>query len=47
MVALKMILGGRRARRQDVMRFQIEAEAVAALTHPNVVQLFEVGEAAL
>src|SRR5262245_16009662 len=40
LVALKMILGGRRARHRDLLRFRIEAEAVAALTHPNVVQLF-------
>jgi serine/threonine protein kinase/tetratricopeptide (TPR) repeat protein len=44
-VALKMILAGGRARDQDLARFRIEGEAVARLQHPNIVQVFEVGEA--
>src|SRR3984957_8469812 len=43
-VALKMILTGRHARPADRTRFQREAEAVARLQHPNIVQIHEVGE---
>jgi hypothetical protein len=44
LVALKMIRAVEHAGVQDRLRFQIEAEAVARLQHPNIVQLFEVGE---
>jgi hypothetical protein len=44
-VALKMILSGGLAGAHERSRFKIEAEAVARLQHPNVVQVFEVGEA--
>jgi serine/threonine protein kinase len=43
-VALKMVLAGRGASQQDLDRFWDEARAVARLQHPNIVQLFEVGE---
>ena len=43
-VALKMILTSKHASVQDQVRFQMEAEAVARLQHPNIVQLHEVGE---
>jgi tetratricopeptide (TPR) repeat protein len=43
-VALKMILSGGHATEADRARFRGEAEAVARLQHPNVVQIFEVGE---
>jgi formylglycine-generating enzyme required for sulfatase activity/tRNA A-37 threonylcarbamoyl transferase component Bud32 len=43
-VALKMILTSKHASLQDEVRFQIEAEAVAHLQHPNIVQLHDVGE---
>jgi len=44
-VALKMILAGAYASLSDRARFQREAEAVAALRHPNVVQVYDSGEA--
>jgi WD40 repeat protein len=43
-VALKMILAGGQAGPQERERFLREAEAVARLQHPNIVQVFEVGE---
>src|SRR4051812_7185244 len=43
-VALKMLLSGEYAGRVERGRFLREARAVAALRHPNVVQVHEVGE---
>jgi len=43
-VALKMILAGAHAGQAELSRFQTEAEAVARLQHPNIVQVHEVGE---
>ncbi len=43
-VALKMILGDR-SDPKDLIRFLAEAEAVAAVRHPHVVQVYEYGDA--
>jgi hypothetical protein len=44
LVALKMILPGTKVRAATLERFRIEAEAVARLQHPNIVQIYEVDE---
>jgi eukaryotic-like serine/threonine-protein kinase len=43
-VALKMLVRGEFAEHDERARFRAEADAVARLQHPNIVQLFEVGE---
>lgn len=45
LVAIKMILSGMYARPQEVARFETEAGAVAHLHHPNIVQIYQFGEA--
>ncbi len=45
-VALKMILAGAFAGPEEIERLRKEAEALGRLQHPNVVQIFEVGEIA-
>src|SRR5262245_13928849 len=42
-VALKMVLVGAHAAPAELARFVAEAEAVAALRHPNIVQIHEIG----
>lgn len=42
-VALKMLLSGSHAHSEDILRFLSEAEAVATLQHPNIVQVYETG----
>lgn len=43
-VALKMILHVEHAGEEERWRFKAEAEAVASLQHPHIVQIHEVGE---
>ena len=43
-VALMMVLDGAHAGAARLARFRAEAEAVAKLQHPNIVQVYEVGE---
>jgi tetratricopeptide (TPR) repeat protein len=44
LVALKMIRAGSGASPEMVERFRTEAEAIARLRHPNIIQIYEVGE---
>ncbi|MFM7150929.1 MAG: serine/threonine-protein kinase [Gemmataceae bacterium] len=41
--AIKMILSGDHADASERARFRTEAEAIARLQHPNIVQVYEVG----
>jgi tRNA A-37 threonylcarbamoyl transferase component Bud32 len=43
-VALKMLLAGARANTDQLARFKAEALAVARLDHPNIVQVYDIGE---
>ncbi len=43
-VAIKMILHGKHSGAVAVARFLTEARAVAHLQHPNIVQIFDIGE---
>lgn len=43
-VALKMVLSGAHASEEQLRRFILEAKAVGHLQHPNIVQVFDIGE---
>src|SRR5262245_5283713 len=45
-VALKMVLNGAHSDPKELARFRAEAAAIARLQHPNIVQIYDVGEAA-
>ncbi len=44
LVAVKMILAGNHTSAEQLVRFETEARAVAALKHPNIVQIYDLGE---
>jgi|GEM_PF-819410 len=44
LVALKMILAGKHSGNEALSRFIAEAQAVAKLQHPGIVQIFDIGE---
>lgn len=43
-VAIKMLLAGGYAGADELERFKREAESIAGLCHPNIVQVFDAGE---
>jgi WD40 repeat protein len=43
-VALKMLLANQPISTEELVRFRIEAEALAKLRHPNIVTIFEIAE---
>ena len=45
LVALKVIRHDRHCNREDLARFEIEAEVVARLNHPNIVRIYDIGRA--
>lgn len=45
LVAIKLLASGAHAGPRQLARFQVEAEALATLHHPHIVEIYEVGEA--
>jgi WD40 repeat protein/serine/threonine protein kinase len=45
-VALKVIVAGPHLSQEVRQRFQVEAQTIARLHHPNIVQIYDVGESA-
>jgi tetratricopeptide (TPR) repeat protein len=45
LTAVKMILSGEYATATELARFHTEATSIASVKHPNIVQIFEIGEA--
>ncbi len=43
-VALKLLRSGQHATAQELARFRIEAEAIARVSHENIVRVYDVGE---
>src|SRR5262249_46816037 len=44
LVALKMLLSAGSVSAEQLARFRIEAESLAHLHHPNIVQVYEIGD---
>lgn len=44
-VALKVMRSGELSNEEELARFRVEAESSAAIEHPNIVSIYEVGEA--
>lgn len=43
-VALKLLLAGTFATAEELQRFRLEGRVIAGLRHPNIVQIFDIGE---